>query len=183
MICRLMANLPNAPVRTNHHRQKRNEKSFGGPMKKVLLITTALTALVATVLNSSAAPASGMCAKPPKAATGLTDAKVTKLVKTDFVVGKGASAVAGKMVKVNYIGKLVNGKQFDASCDRGEPFVFALGKGQVIKGWDQGVAGMKVGGIRRLVIPASLGYGAAGAGSDIPGGAALVFDVELLEVK
>jgi FKBP-type peptidyl-prolyl cis-trans isomerase len=152
-------------------------------MKKTLLITAALTTIAATALYSSAAPTTGMCAKPPKAATGLTDAKVTKLVKTDFVVGKGATAVAGKMVKVNYIGKLVNGKQFDASCDRGEAFTFALGAGQVIKGWDQGVAGMKVGGIRRLVIPSNLGYGAAGAGGAIPGGAALVFDVELLEVK
>jgi FKBP-type peptidyl-prolyl cis-trans isomerase len=157
-------------------------------MKKTLLITTAAITLAITALNmaaqhSSAAPASPMCAKPPKAATGLTDAKVTKLVKTDFVVGKGATAIAGKMVKVNYIGKLVNGKQFDASCDRGEAFEFALGAGQVIKGWDQGVAGMKVGGIRRLIIPSSLGYGAAGAGGAIPGGAALVFDVELLEVK
>jgi FKBP-type peptidyl-prolyl cis-trans isomerase len=157
-------------------------------MKKTLLITTAAITLAITALNmaaqhSSAAPASAMCAKPPKAATGLTDAKVTKLVKTDFVVGKGATAIAGKMVKVNYIGKLVNGKQFDASCDRGEAFEFALGAGQVIKGWDQGVAGMKVGGIRRLIIPSSLGYGAAGAGGAIPGGAALVFDVELLEVK
>jgi FKBP-type peptidyl-prolyl cis-trans isomerase len=152
-------------------------------MKKTLLITAAIT-LAVTVLHSSAAPAaSPMCAKPPKAATGLTDAKVTKLVKTDFKVGKGATAVAGKMVKVNYIGKLVNGKQFDASCGRGEAFEFALGAGQVIKGWDQGVAGMKVGGIRRLIIPSSLGYGAAGAGGAIPGGAALVFDVELLEVK
>ena len=153
-------------------------------MKKILLITAAAITLAVTVLHSSAAPAaSPMCAKPPKAATGLIDAKVTKLVKTDFVIGKGATAVAGKMVKVNYIGKLVNGKQFDASCDRGEAFEFALGAGQVIKGWDQGVAGMKVGGIRRLIIPSSLGYGAAGAGGAIPGGAALVFDVELLEVK
>jgi FKBP-type peptidyl-prolyl cis-trans isomerase len=150
-------------------------------MKRTLLIST--IALAFAAFPTSAAPASVMCAKPPKPATGLTDAKVTKLVKTDFVVGKGASAVSGKMVKVNYIGKLVNGKQFDASCDRGEPFEFALGAGQVIKGWDQGVAGMKVGGIRRLIIPSSLGYGAAGAGGVIPGGAALVFDVELLEVK
>jgi FKBP-type peptidyl-prolyl cis-trans isomerase len=153
-------------------------------MKKTLLITAAAITMAITAFHSSAAPAaSPMCAKPPKAATGLTDAKVTKLVKTDFKVGKGATAVAGKMVKVNYIGKLVNGKQFDASCDRGEAFEFALGAGQVIKGWDQGVAGMKVGGIRRLIIPSSLGYGAAGAGGAIPGGAALVFDVELLEVK
>jgi FKBP-type peptidyl-prolyl cis-trans isomerase len=152
-------------------------------MKKALLITAAALALGVATLHSSAAPASAMCAKPPKAATGLTDAKVTKLVKTDIKLGKGATANTGKTVSVNYIGKLVNGTKFDASCDRGEPFEFALGAGQVIKGWDQGVAGMKVGGIRRLVIPASLGYGAAGAGGVIPGGAALVFDVELLAVK
>ena len=84
---------------------------------------------------------------------------------------------------VNYIGRLVDGKQFDASCARNQPFDFPLGAGAVIKGWDQGVAGMKVGGKRRLIIPSSLGYGAQGAGGVIPPNAALVFDVELVEVK
>ena len=99
------------------------------------------------------------------------------------MIGSGAQALAGKAVVMNYIGRLTNGTQFDTSCGKPSPFEFNLGQGQVIAGWDQGIVGMKVGGIRRLIIPASLGYGAAGAGGAIPGGAALVFDVELLEVK
>ncbi len=131
---------------------------------------------------SPEAPASAMCAAQPAANTSLKDADVTELKKEDVKVGTGAEAVAGKTVVVNYIGRLVDGKQFDASCDR-SPFDFPLGAGGVIQGWDQGVAGMKVGGQRRLIIPSSLGYGAAGAGSDIPPNAALIFDVELLEVR
>ena len=111
------------------------------------------------------------------------------LVKTDTVAGKGKEAVAGKTVEVNYTGWLHDakadkhrGKQFDSSVGRG-PFSFSLGAGQVIKGWDQGVAGMKVGGKRTLVIPPEMGYGARGAGGVIPPNATLVFDVELLDVK
>ncbi len=101
----------------------------------------------------------------------------------DVKVGTGATAVAGKTVKVHYTGWLTNGKKFDSSVDRKEPFDFKLGAGQVIKGWDEGVAGMKVGGKRRLEIPPSLGYGARGAGGVIPPNATLIFDVELLDVK
>jgi FKBP-type peptidyl-prolyl cis-trans isomerase FkpA len=111
------------------------------------------------------------------------------LAKTDTVVGKGKEAVAGKTVEVNYTGWLHDpaakgkrGKQFDSSVGRG-PFSFPLGAGRVIKGWDEGVAGMKVGGKRTLVIPPELGYGAQGAGGVIPPNATLVFDVELLDVK
>jgi FKBP-type peptidyl-prolyl cis-trans isomerase len=111
------------------------------------------------------------------------------LVKTDTVAGKGKEAVAGKTVEVNYTGWLHDakaekqrGKQFDSSVGRG-PFSFPLGGGRVIKGWDEGVAGMKVGGKRTLVIPPELGYGARGAGGVIPPNATLVFDVELLDVK
>ena len=103
------------------------------------------------------------------------------LLKEDLVVGSGAEAVAGKTVEVHYTGWLHNGKQFDSSKGRG-PFAFALGGGQVIKGWDLGVAGMKVGGKRKLTLPSELGYGAAGAPPDIPGNATLVFEVELLAV-
>ncbi|WP_394829840.1 FKBP-type peptidyl-prolyl cis-trans isomerase [Pendulispora albinea] len=101
---------------------------------------------------------------------------------TDDVVGNGREAKAGDSVKVHYTGTLMNGKKFDSSRDRNEPFGFKLGAGQVIKGWDQGVAGMKVGGKRKLVIPYDLAYGEAGHPPDIPAMAALKFDVELIAV-
>jgi FKBP-type peptidyl-prolyl cis-trans isomerase FkpA len=105
----------------------------------------------------------------------------------DTVVGEGAEAAAGQYVTVHYTGWLQNddgsaGAKFDSSKDRNDPFQFGLGGGQVIKGWDEGVQGMKVGGARRLIIPASLGYGARGAGGVIPPNATLIFDVELLAV-
>ena len=105
----------------------------------------------------------------------------------DTTVGEGAEAKAGQQVTVHYTGWLRNddgtqGAKFDSSKDRNDPFQFNLGAGQVIRGWDEGVQGMKVGGQRRLTIPASLGYGARGAGGVIPPNATLIFDVELLEV-
>jgi FKBP-type peptidyl-prolyl cis-trans isomerase FkpA len=105
----------------------------------------------------------------------------------DTTVGNGAEAKAGQQVTVHYTGWLRNddgstGAKFDSSKDRNDPFQFSLGAGQVIKGWDEGVQGMKVGGARRLTIPASLGYGARGAGGVIPPNATLIFDVELLAV-
>lgn len=105
----------------------------------------------------------------------------------DTIVGEGAEAKAGQNVRVHYTGWLRNddgslGAKFDSSKDRGQPFGFGLGAGQVIRGWDEGVQGMKVGGARRLTIPASLGYGARGAGGAIPPNATLIFDVELLGV-
>ncbi len=105
-----------------------------------------------------------------------------QLVVEEVKVGTGAEAVSGKRVTVHYRGTLTNGTKFDASYDRNEPFQFNLGAGEVIKGWDQGVAGMKVGGKRKLTIPPALGYGARGAGGVIPPNATLVFEVELLEV-
>jgi len=98
----------------------------------------------------------------------------------DLKKGTGAVAKAGDSVQVHYTGWLTEGKKFDSSVDRGSPFVFKLGAGMVIKGWDEGVAGMKVGGKRQLHIPAELGYGARGAGDAIPPNAELIFDVELL---
>lgn len=101
----------------------------------------------------------------------------------DLRPGTGAEAQAGKRVTVHYVGTLTDGSKFDSSRDRGEGFTFKLGAGQVIKGWDQGVAGMKVGQIRKLTIPPELGYGARGYPPIIPPSATLVFEVELLEVK
>lgn len=100
----------------------------------------------------------------------------------ELTIGEGAEAHQGQAVTVHYTGWLTNGKKFDSSLDRGQPFVFALGAGQVIRGWDEGVAGMRVGGKRKLTIPAALGYGARGAGGVIPPNATLVFEVELLKV-
>ena len=102
---------------------------------------------------------------------------------TELSVGDGAEAASGQTVVVHYRGTLESGKQFDASYDRGTPFTFPLGAGRVIKGWDEGVVGMKVGGKRKLVIPPDLAYGSRGAGGVIPPNATLVFEVELLDVR
>jgi FKBP-type peptidyl-prolyl cis-trans isomerase len=101
----------------------------------------------------------------------------------DLVVGEGREAHAGETATVHYTGTLVDGTKFDSSKDRNQPFSFRLGAGQVIKGWDEGVEGMKIGGTRKLVIPSDLGYGTRGAGSTIPPNATLVFIVELLELR
>jgi FKBP-type peptidyl-prolyl cis-trans isomerase FkpA len=100
----------------------------------------------------------------------------------DLTEGSGAAATAGKTVVVHYTGWLTDGSKFDSSLDRQQPFQFRLGAGQVIRGWDEGVQGMREGGRRKLTIPANLGYGARGAGGVIPPNATLVFEVELLEV-
>lgn len=109
-------------------------------------------------------------------------ANVSGLKIEDLTVGTGAEAVAGKTVTVNYVGTLTDGTKFDSSYDRNQPFKFSLGAGQVIAGWDEGVAGLKVGGKRRLTIPPELGYGNQATGS-IPANSTLVFEVELLGVE
>jgi len=106
----------------------------------------------------------------------------TGLIIEELVLGEGAAAAAGQSVTVHYTGWLTNGKKFDSSKDRDDPFVFPLGAGHVIRGWDEGVQGMKVGGSRKLTIPPELGYGARGAGGAIPPNATLVFEVELLGI-
>jgi peptidylprolyl isomerase len=127
----------------------------------------------------------------PLAPTPAAAAQIVKLPNglqyADDKIGDGAAAAAGAKVTVHYTGWLddngAKGKKFDSSRDRGEPFAFTLGAGEVIRGWDEGVAGMKVGGRRTLIIPPELGYGARGAGGVIPPNATLIFDVELLRVQ
>ena len=120
----------------------------------------------------------------------MADSGITSLQKQDVTPGTGAEATKDQMVRVHYTGWLYDasaadkrGTKFDSSKDRGEPFEFRLGAGEVIQGWDEGVAGMKVGGTRVLTIPPALGYGARGAGGVIPPNATLLFEVELLGVR
>lgn len=146
-------------------------------------ILSPILALFAFLGLSSASHAT----TPTTAPTATESAVNAGLQVKDEVVGKGVEAVKGKTVSVHYTGWLseggAKGKKFDSSVDRGTPFQFSLGAGMVIKGWDEGVAGMKVGGKRTLVIAPEMGYGARGAGAVIPPNATLIFDVELLEVK
>jgi FKBP-type peptidyl-prolyl cis-trans isomerase len=117
---------------------------------------------------------------------GSSGAEVTTasgLKYVDEVVGTGASPSTGKMVSVHYTGTLTNGTKFDSSRDRGEPYTFPIGVGQVVKGWDEGIMSMKVGGKRKLIIPPNLGYGPMGRPPQIPGNSTLLFDVELVDAK
>ncbi len=134
----------------------------------------------AATTSTATTPTSGALSKEPKV-TPPSGPPPTKLVTKEIITGTGPEAKAGESVTVNYVGVLYKGgSEFDASWKRNEPFTFVLGRGQVIPGWDQGVAGMKVGGRRMLIIPAPLGYGAKGSPPKIPPNAALVFVVDLL---
>lgn len=124
-------------------------------------------------------------APKPAASTsaGLATSAVTTLQKSDNLVGTGTEATTGRRVTVHYTGRLTDGTKFDSSLDRNEPFSFTLGGGEVIRGWDEGVVGMKVGGKRQLVIPYTMAYGEEGSPPNIPPKATLVFDIELLNVE
>jgi FKBP-type peptidyl-prolyl cis-trans isomerase len=152
-----------------------------------VVVTVAALAVAGLIIGGVIVFGQNNTASQPSEATPTPQASVTadvaQLQITDEVVGTGDEAVAGKTVGVNYRGTLTNGNEFDSSYKRNQPFEFKLGVGQVIKGWDEGVAGMKVGGKRKLVIPPSMGYGASGAGDSIPPNATLVFEVELLSVR
>ena len=145
---------------------------------------TCMGILVCALVGAGCGAAPG---NEPASAGGITVgdgvSNITSLQFTDRTVGGGTEATSGREVTVHYTGWLENGKKFDSSVDRGQPFSFPLGAGRVIKGWDEGVAGMKVGGKRTLTIPANLGYGARGAGGVIPPNATLIFDVELPGVR
>lgn len=153
-------------------------------MSQSLATFSSLAALAFCVL-----PLAGLAFAAPPSDTkpGVTGPEWKKnasgLEYQEIKLGEGAEAKAGMTVDVHYTGWLLDGTKFDSSVDRGKPFSFHLGAGEVIRGWDEGVAGMKVGGTRKLRIPAELGYGARGAGGVIPGNATLIFDVELLGVK
>ena len=157
--------------------------SFGACTKKTEEAPASGAGNAMSGSNMSSAPAAGASAAAAPAAGGGTTVSPSGLKIEEVKVGTGDVAVAGKTVVVHYTGYLTDGTKFDSSVDRGQPFDFPLGAGRVIKGWDEGVAGMKVGGKRKLTIPPELGYGAAGAGGKIPPNATLVFDVELLGVK
>jgi FKBP-type peptidyl-prolyl cis-trans isomerase FkpA len=153
-------------------------------MKYATLIASAL--LMATFATSGCSADS----QPSKQEKTAMSNPITELVKNDTVVGEGREAEPGFNVTVHYTGWLYDpskpdnkGQKFDSSVDRQDPFVFYLGGGQVIRGWDEGFAGMKVGGKRTLIIPPDYGYGARGAGGVIPPNATLIFDVELLGIK
>ena len=133
-------------------------------------------------VRGTEAPGTQAAGGPP-AVSGEPTTTASGLQFIDIKVGSGASPQRGQTVVVNYTGWLTNGTKFDSSVDRGQPFSFVIGTGKVIKGWDEGVASMKVGGKRRLIIPPDLGYGAGGNPPIIPANAQLIFDVELLEIK
>ncbi|RKG94279.1 FKBP-type peptidyl-prolyl cis-trans isomerase [Corallococcus sp. CA053C] len=146
------------------------------------LLLSAVLALVGCGDSSSGDPAKVTYADALGVDLGAMNKSDSGLYTQDLTVGTGAEAVAGKIVQVHYSGWLPDGSLFDSSVPRGEPFSFNLGQGRVIEGWDEGVAGMRAGGKRKLVIPSELGYGSQGSPPVIPGDSVLVFDVQLLAV-
>jgi FKBP-type peptidyl-prolyl cis-trans isomerase FkpA len=157
-------------------------------MKLINILLVGACVLTLNACNAQTTTQESSKTNATKEATTMSN--VTEFQKIDTQVGTGREAEPGFNVSVHYTGWLYDaaaegkkGKKFDSSLDRGQPFDFALGAGQVIQGWDEGFAGMKIGGKRTLIIPPEMGYGARGAGGVIPPNATLIFDVELLDVK
>ncbi len=165
-------------------RAKRRQQRRRTQQIALAVIAVVIIAILAINLWPSSPDAAGIGGD---FALGLSDAEIittnSGLQYQDEVVGDGAEALPGSTVSVHYTGWLTDGTKFDSSVDRGQPFSFPLGAGRVIQGWDEGVAGMRVGGVRILTIPSDLGYGPNGYPPEIPGGATLIFQVELLEVQ
>lgn len=162
-------------------------------MMSPCLLSRCIT-LASVAAITGLAPSGTTVAQTPETASpqaqSKMDAKITQLQKTDMTVGTGAEAVVGKIAVVHYTGWLYDpsaadkkGRKFDSSLDRHSPFSFPIGGGRVIRGWDEGVAGMRVGGRRSLIIPPDMAYGSRGAGGVIPPDATLLFEVELLDVR
>lgn len=151
-------------------------------VEKLLVLFLLLTGIAIAACSEREAVKPASDAKPAASTPAPLTTTPSGLAYADLTVGSGAQPVAGKPVKVHYTGWLENGTKFDSSVDRGEPFVFTIGAGEVIPGWDEGVMTMKTGGKRRLVVPPQLGYGATGAGGVIPPDATLIFEVELIDV-
>ena len=145
--------------------------------------TVALFALILTACGGSDGNSGAAAGGDFKVDSAALTKTASGLQYQDVTVGNGAEAREGQLAVVHYTGWLTDGTKFDSSRDRGQPFSFPIGAGQVIAGWDEGVAGMKIGGRRKLVIPSNLGYGDMGSPPVIPAGATLVFDVELLDLK
>jgi FKBP-type peptidyl-prolyl cis-trans isomerase FkpA len=173
---------------SKNRKSSRMSAVTGSHVDAVLLAAVVVIASLSTTGRESLAQTPAT--PPPSQTSSKSDAMPSELKKIDTKQGTGAEAVTGKPVLVHYTGWLYDpakpdqkGNKFDSSRDRQVPFGFTLGAGRVIKGWDEGVAGMKVGGQRTLIIPPAMGYGDRGAGGVIPPNATLIFDVELVEVK